>query len=73
MQGRRIEHKHHTTEQVAGYLDDALAICSAVSMSAAAEAAVLPTLVRLLAEKTIQVEQVATGILGTPSPSMFER
>lgn len=59
MNGRRTEDPHHSAEQVSEYLAAARAIADAHELEPAERAALLPTLVQLLAAKQIFYEPVA--------------
>lgn len=56
---RRVEHHHHTAEQVTGYLDEALSIVGALGVSDELLVPAFTKAVELLSAKTIEVEQFA--------------
>jgi hypothetical protein len=56
---RKTEDHHHTAEQVDGYLVEALMMSERHMLTEDVRAAILPTLVSLLASKQVFYEQVA--------------
>lgn len=65
---RRVELEHHTREQIRDYVTDALAVCSELELDDELATALMPTLVNLFSQKTIQFEQVAPLLGGMPLP-----
>ena len=60
----RREYPHNTSEQIRGYLDDALAIVNELDPPADLRAAVFTEAVRLIAAKQIIMEQPAPINMG---------
>lgn len=54
---KRMDVQHHTPEQVSEYLQTAIRIAEAADISAVEQVAVLPTLLTLIASKSVQVMQ----------------
>ena len=64
MTGRRVEYPHHTSEQVRGYLADALAIVTELDLDDDLRALAFAKAVELLAAKQIVMEQIRAPLLG---------
>ena len=54
--------QHHTADQVAQYLNTALDICDVAELGPNERISVLPTLVTLLAGKSVQLSQDAPAL-----------
>lgn len=62
---RKTEDHHHTLDQVQQYASAARDIGDALALSPEDRAALLPTLLTLIASKQVFYEQVNVGALGT--------
>lgn len=60
---RRLDVQHHTPEQVAGYVDEAIRIVRARPLNAEEAVAVLPAVISLLASKSVQLEQAGPQLV----------
>lgn len=60
---RRLDVQHHTPEQVSGYVEQAVRIVRALPLNDQEAVAVLPTIVTLLASKSVQLEQDGPQVL----------